>query len=630
MYNNFMKKFDVIVVGGGHAGIEASLASSRIGAGTLLVTIDNDSIGWMPCNPAIGGPGKAQIVREIDALGGAMALNTDETLTQIKLLNTSHGPAVRSLRAQCDKWKYSLRMKRRLEEAPNLHLRQGIVSKLILDGNKVRGIEVEDGSKFFADAVILTTGTYLKGRIYISTWSMEAGRWSEPPSNSLSQQIEEIGFKMSRFNTGTTPRIDKRTVDLSKFKIEPGDFVPLHFSFWNAPKVYDNQIPSYIGWTNERTVEVTRKYLNLSPSVMGIMVKTGPRTCPSMEEKVRWFPDRTRHQFFLEQEGFETNEMYMQGMYMSMPYDMQLEVLRTIPGFEKIEIIRPAYVIDYDYVIPTQLNMNYETKLIEGLFIAGQPNGTTGYDEAAGQGLLAGINAALKVKGKDPFILKRSEAYLGVMTDDLINKELYEPYRITPSHCEYRLILREDNADSRLSRRGYEIGVVEEWKMKKVEEKEHLISEVKKIIEKISLNPNKETLDKLKQLGVSDISKPMLIADMLRRQDFTKEKLREIDESFRIYPDEVLEEVEIELKYAGYIVRERNSVKEFIQYENFMIPEDIDYSLIPSLSKEGRERLNGIRPKSLGQAIRVTGVRPSDIQTLVLYLKNRQGGKKND
>jgi len=630
MYNNFMKKFDVIVVGGGHAGIEASLASSRIGAGTLLVTIDNDSIGWMPCNPAIGGPGKAQIVREIDALGGAMALNTDETLTQIKLLNTSHGPAVRSLRAQCDKWKYSLGMKRRLEEAPNLHLRQGIVSKLILDGNKVRGIEVEDGSKFFADAVILTTGTYLKGRIYISTWSMEAGRWSEPPSNSLSQQIEEIGFKMSRFNTGTTPRIDKRTVDLSKFKIEPGDFVPLHFSFWNAPKVYDNQIPSYIGWTNERTVEVTRKYLNLSPSVMGIMVKTGPRTCPSMEEKVRWFPDRTRHQFFLEQEGFETNEMYMQGMYMSMPYDMQLEVLRTIPGFEKIEIIRPAYVIDYDYVIPTQLNMNYETKLIEGLFIAGQPNGTTGYDEAAGQGLLAGINAALKVKGKDPFILKRSEAYLGVMTDDLINKELYEPYRITPSHCEYRLILREDNADSRLSRRGYEIGVVEEWKMKKVEEKEHLISEVKKIIEKISLNPNKETLDKLKQLEVSDISKPMLIADMLRRQDFTKEKLREIDESFRIYPDEVLEEVEIELKYAGYIVRERNSVKEFIQYENFMIPEDIDYSLIPSLSKEGRERLNGIRPKSLGQAIRVTGVRPSDIQMLVLYLKNRQGGKKND
>jgi tRNA uridine 5-carboxymethylaminomethyl modification enzyme len=435
---------------------------------------------------------------------------------------------------------------------------------------------------------------------------------------------------MSRFNTGTTPRVDKRTVDLSKFKIEPGDFVPLHFSFWNDPKVYDNQIPSYIGWTNEKTIEITRKYLNLSPSVMGLMVKTGPRTCPSMEEKVRWFPDRARHQFFLEQEGFETNEMYMQGMYMSMPYDMQLEVLRTIPGLEKVEIIRPAYVIDYDYIIPTQLNMNYETKLIEGLFIAGQPNGTTGYDEAAGQGLLAGINAALKVKGKEPFILKRSDAYLGVMTDDIINKELYEPYRITPSHCEYRLILREDNADSRLSRRGYEIGVIEEWKMKKVEEKEHLISEVREIIEKISLNPNKETLDKLKQLGISDISKPMLIADMLKRQDFTKEKLKEMDESFRIYPDEVLEEVEIELKYAGYIVRERNAVKEFIQYENFMIPEDIDYSLIPSLSKEGRARLDGIKPKSLGQAIRVTGVRPSDIQMLVLYLKNRQGGKKDD
>jgi tRNA uridine 5-carboxymethylaminomethyl modification enzyme len=625
-----MNKFDVIVVGAGHAGVEASLASSRIGANTLLITIDNDSIGWMPCNPAIGGPGKAQIVREIDALGGAMALNTDETLTQIKLLNTSHGPAVWSLRAQCDKWKYSLGMKKRVEESPNLHLRQGIVSKLIVENNKIKGVEVSDGSKFFADAVVLTTGTYLRGRIYISTWSMEAGRWGEPPSNLLSEQIKELGFKMSRFNTGTTPRIDKRTVDLSKFKIEPGDFVPLHFSFWNSPKVYENQIPSYIGWTNEKTVEVTRKYLNLSPSVMGIMVKTGPRTCPSMEEKVRWFPDRTRHQFFLEQEGFDTNEMYMQGMYMSMPYDMQIEVLRTIPGLENVQIIRPAYVIDYDYIIPTQLKMSYETKLVEGLFIAGQPNGTTGYDEAAGQGLLAGINAALKVKGKEPFVLKRSEAYLGVMTDDLINKELYEPYRITPSHCEYRLILREDNADLRLTRKGYEIGVVDESKMKKVEEKEQLINEVKEIIEKVSLNPNKETLAKLERLGVSEITKPMLFSDILKRQDFTKEELKKFDKRFENYPDEVLEEIEVELKYAGYIARERNAVKEFIQYENFTIPEGIDYSSIPSLSKEGRERLNTIRPHSLGQVLRVTGVRPSDVQMLVFYLKNSERGDRND
>ena len=625
-----MNKFDVIVVGAGHAGVEASLASSRIGANTLLITIDNDSIGWMPCNPAIGGPGKAQIVREIDALGGAMALNTDETLTQIKLLNTSHGPAVWSLRAQCDKWKYSLGMKKRVEESPNLHLRQGIVSKLIVENNKIKGVEVSDGSKFFADAVVLTTGTYLRGRIYISTWSMEAGRWGEPPSNLLSGQIKELGFKMSRFNTGTTPRIDKRTVDLSKFKIEPGDFVPLHFSFWNSPKVYENQIPSYIGWTNEKTVEVTRKYLNLSPSVMGIMVKTGPRTCPSMEEKVRWFPDRTRHQFFLEQEGFDTNEMYMQGMYMSMPYDMQIEVLRTIPGLENVQVIRPAYVIDYDYIIPTQLKMSYETKLVEGLFIAGQPNGTTGYDEAAGQGLLAGINAALKVKGKEPFVLKRSEAYLGVMTDDLINKELYEPYRITPSHCEYRLILREDNADLRLTRKGYEIGIVDESKMKKVEEKEQLINEVKEIIEKVSLNPNKETLAKLERLGVSEITKPMLFSDILKRQDFTKEELKKFDKRFENYPDEVLEEIEVELKYAGYIARERNAVKEFIQYENFTIPEGIDYSSIPSLSKEGRERLNTIRPHSLGQVLRVTGVRPSDVQMLVFYLKNSERGDRND
>jgi len=359
------------------------------------------------------------------------------------------------------------------------------------------------------------------------------------------------------------------------------------------------------------------------------MVRIGPRTCPSMEEKVRWFPDRTRHQFFLEQEGFDTNEIYMQGMYMSMPYDMQLEVLKTVPGLENVEIIRPAYVIDYDYIIPTQLNMNYETKLIEGLFIAGQPNGTTGYDEAAGQGLLAGINAALKVKGKEPFILKRSDAYLGVMSDDLINKELYEPYRITPSHCEYRLILREDNADLRLTRRGYEIGVVEEWKMKKVEEKEYLINEVKELIAKLSLNPNKEILDKLKQIGVSDISKPMLVADMLKRQDFTKDKLKKLDDKFKKYPDEVLEEIEVELKYAGYIAREKSAVKEFVQYENFMIPEDIDYSSVPSLSKEGRERLNTIRPRSLGQTLRITGIRPSDVQMLILYLKKREGGNSN-
>ena len=622
-----MKKFDIIVVGGGHAGIEASLASARMGAETLLITIDNDSIAWMPCNPAIGGPGKAQIVREIDALGGAMALNTDETLTQIKLLNTSHGPAVRSLRAQCDKWLYSLNMKRKVEHENHLHLRQGIVSKIILDGFKVVGVETQDGSKFYANAVIITTGTYLKGRIYISQWSMGGGRWGKPASSELSEQLKEIGFKMSRFNTGTTPRVDRRSIDLSKFQCEQGDTQPLCFSLWNKPRIHENQIPSFIGWTNEKTVEVTRKYLNLSPSVMGTMVKTGPRTCPSMEEKVRWFPDRTRHQFFLEYEGFNTNEMYMQGMYMSMPYDNQLEVLRTIPGLENVEIIRPAYVIDYDYIIPTQLNLNYETKLVEGLFIAGQPNGTTGYDEAGGQGLLAGINAVLKIRGDEPFILKRSDAYLGTMSDDIITKELFEPYRITPSHCEYRLLLREDNADLRLTRKGYEIQVVEEWKMRKLEEKERMIQEVKEALEKSILTPNKETLDSLKMLGVSEISKPLTFLDMLKRQDFTKEQLKKLNEKFAHYPDEVLEEVEIETKYAGYIMREINSIKEFLQYENFKIPQDFDYSIVPSLSKEGRERLNEIKPVSLGQAMRISGVRPSDIQMLILYNK-KIGGKK--
>ena len=624
------KYYGVIVVGAGHAGVEAALASARMGVETLMITIDNDSVGWMPCNPAIGGPGKSQTVREIDALGGAMAMTTDATLTQIKTLNTSRGPAVWSLRAQVDKWAYSRMMKERLEGAPHLHLRQGLVEKLIVEGDRVKGVEVADGSKFYADGVILTTGTYLKGRIYISTWSTEAGRWMKPPSNVLSDQLKELGFKMSRFNTGTTPRVDKRSIDLSKFEEEVGDFVPLHFSFWDKPKVYENQIPSYLGFTNEKTIEVTRKYMHLSPSVMGIMVKTGPRTCPSMEEKVRWFPDKTRHQFFLEPEGFNTNEMYMQGMYMSMPYDMQLEVLRTIPGLENIEIIRPAYVIDYDYIIPTQLNLNYETKLVEGLFIAGQPNGTTGYDEAAGQGLLAGINAALKVQGKPPFILKRSDAYLGVMTDDILTKELFEPYRITPSHCEYRQILREDNADLRLTRKGYELGVVEEWKFRMFEEKEQKITELKNILQSTTIYPNKENVEKLKTLSVKELNQPLTLFDLLKRQDFTKETLIKLDSRFESFDSDVLLEVEIEAKYEGYIARETNRAKEFLRLESFEIPDDIDYSLVPSLSKEARARLSQIRPTSIGQAMRITGVRPSDIQMLTLYLKERRKEGENN
>ncbi|MGC9125006.1 MAG: tRNA uridine-5-carboxymethylaminomethyl(34) synthesis enzyme MnmG [Caldisericaceae bacterium] len=623
-----IRRYDVIVVGGGHAGVEAALASARMGVETLLVTIDNDSFGWMPCNPSIGGPGKSQVVREIDALGGAMALNTDETLTQIKMLNVSRGPAVWSLRAQADKWQYSLSMKRRLENQQNLHLRQGTVDRLIVEADRVKGIVTADNTEFYADAVVLTAGTYLKGRIYISTWSAPAGRWSEPPSNSLSDNLKELGFRMSRFNTGTTPRIDKRSIDLSKFEEEKGDFVPLHFSFWNKPKVYEGQISSYLGWTNEKTIEVTRKYMNLSPSVMGIMVKTGPRTCPSMEEKVRWFPDKIRHQFFLEPEGFNTNEIYMQGMYMSMPYPYQVELLQTIPGLENVDIIRPAYVIDYDYVIPTQLSLNYETKVIEGLFIAGQPNGSTGYDEAAGQGLLAGINAALKVQGKEPFVIKRNEGYLGVMTDDILTKELFEPYRITPSHCEYRLLLREDNADLRLTRKGYELGVIEEDKYAIFLEKERMISEVREALELKLLTPNIETAKKLKELGIQEISQPMKLFELLRRQDFTKDSLKQLDPRFAGYPDEILEIVETEAKYAGYIARETSKAKEFARLDDFLIPNDLDYNLVPSLSKEGRTRLAQIKPASLGQAMRISGVRPADIQMLVLYIKNSGGNNE--
>ncbi|MGB9694780.1 MAG: tRNA uridine-5-carboxymethylaminomethyl(34) synthesis enzyme MnmG, partial [Caldisericaceae bacterium] len=506
--------------------------------------------------------------------------------------------------------------------------RQGTVDRLIVEADRVRGIVTADNTEFYADAVVLTAGTYLKGRIYISTWSAPAGRWSEPPSNSLSDNLKELGFRMSRFNTGTTPRIDKRSIDLSKFEEEKGDFVPLHFSFWNKPKVYEGQISSYLGWTNEKTIEVTRKYMNLSPSVMGIMVKTGPRTCPSMEEKVRWFPDKIRHQFFLEPEGFNTNEIYMQGMYMSMPYPYQVELLQTIPGLENVDIIRPAYVIDYDYVIPTQLSLNYETKVIEGLFIAGQPNGSTGYDEAAGQGLLAGINAALKVQGKEPFVIKRNEGYLGVMTDDILTKELFEPYRITPSHCEYRLLLREDNADLRLTRKGYELGVIEEDKYAIFLEKERMISEVREALELKLLTPNIETAKKLKELGIQEISQPMKLFELLRRQDFTKDSLKQLDPRFAGYPDEILEIVETEAKYAGYIARETSKAKEFARLDDFLIPNDLDYNLVPSLSKEGRTRLAQIKPASLGQAMRISGVRPADIQMLVLYIKNSGGNNE--
>lgn len=616
-----MKPFDVIVVGGGHAGCEAALSSARLGCQTLLCSIQLDSVAWMPCNPAVGGSGKSQVIAEIDALGGEIAINAEKALSQIRILNTSKGLALRSKRVQCDKYIYSRSMKKTLETTPNLILFQTMVQNLILESGTCVGIEDIYGEKIFGKTVILTTGTFLKAKIHVGLISYEAGRSGELPSNELSSNLKNVGLPVRRFNTGTTPRIDRKSVDLSKFSIQEGTLDPIHFSFATPPRIFRNQLPSYLGWTNEKTFETTKGFLQYQPSNTGNMVKVGPRNCPSLEEKVKWFPDRKSHSFFLESEGYDTDEMYMAGMNMSVFPSCQLAILQTIPGLENVVITRPAYAIAYDWVDPSHLKPTLESSMIPNLYFAGQINGTTGYDEAAAQGLVAGINAAMKAKDSAPFLLPRFESYIGVLIDDLLHKEVVEPYRITPSHVEFRLTLREDNADLRLTEKGRLIGLVDDKRWEIYQQKRTDVEKGRSLLKCHKITPTNTTNQWLKENGMEEINQDKTLFEMLKRPEILFPVMEHFLPDLASLHQDAKLEMTIEAKYEGYIIREKNEIEKMNKHDHLLIPESFYASLPLSLSKQAKESLLEVKPPTLGEAKKLPGVRPSDLITLIAALE---------